>query len=427
VLAALGPARTVWAADELFGGPGRVLAGRAAGLDLLVVEAPHLYDREGAIYLGPGGADWPDNPERFAALSWAAAAIAAEGAEGWRPAILHAHDWQAGLAPLYLSEQGGAAASVITIHNVAFQGLVPAWRLNGLRLPPGGMGIDGFEYWGQISALKAGLVWSDAITTVSPTYAEELLTPEFGMGLDGLLRSRADVLTGILNGVDPDDWAPPYDDPEGKAPHRAALRAEVGLPDADGPLCVVVSRLTGQKGLDLLADAMPTLLARGGQLALLGSGEAALEARFAALARTEPGVAVRFGYDEGLARRLIAGGDAILVPSRFEPCGLTQLYGLRFGTVPVVAFTGGLADTIVPASPAGLRAGAATGLQVHPLTATGLSRALEHLCDLHADPETWRLLQRNGMAHPVGWDRAAADYAALYARLDPQGGQAAPS
>jgi starch synthase len=237
------------------------------------------------------------------------------------------------------------------------------------------------------------------------------------MGLEGVLLARSAALTGVLNGVDLDDWAPPYDTPDGKAPHRVALRAEMGLPDAAGPLCVVVSRLTGQKGLDLLAGALPSLLARGGQLALLGSGEPDLEARFADIAEWEAGVAVRFGYDEALARRLIAGGDAILVPSRFEPCGLTQLYGLRFGTVPVVALTGGLADTVIPASPAGLRAGAATGLQVHPVTAQALAHALDRLCDLHAQPKVWSRMQTNAMAHPVGWDRSAAEYAALYRRL----------
>ncbi|UWQ19988.1 glycogen synthase GlgA [Jannaschia sp. W003] len=418
VTAAAGEGRATWHGD-LFGGPARVLESGAAGLDLLVLDAPHLFAREGSIYLGPDGRDWPDNPERFAALSWTAAAIAGRGLDGWRPDILHGHDWQAGLAPVYLREghPGAGVGTVLTIHNVAFQGLADADRLGSLRLPASGMTAEGFEYWGRISALKAGLVWSDRITTVSPTYAAELMRPEFGMGLDGLLRARARDLVGILNGVDTEEWAPPYRLPSGKRRHTEALRAEMGLPDAPGPLCVVVSRLTAQKGLDLLLEALPALLEGGGQLALLGSGDPALEHAFREAAERHRDVAVRIGYDEGLARRLVTGGEAILVPSRFEPCGLTQLYGLRFGTIPVVALTGGLADTVIPATLAGLWARAATGIQVHPVTADALARALRQLCALHGDAETWKGMQRRAMCHPVGWERSAGDYAALYKAL----------
>lgn len=411
---------------DLFGGPARVLHATAGGIDLYVIDAPHLFARPGSIYLGPDGRDWPDNPERFAALSWIAARIGAEGAQGWVPQVIHAHDWQAGFVPEYLHAMGagGRVATVLTIHNIAFQGLCPPDRIDRLRLPRHRYSREGFEFWGRISALKAGLVGADRLTTVSPTYAAELMTDAFGMGLDGVIRDRRGVLSGILNGIDADAWNPatdaaipaPYTTPAGKAANRAALRAEMGLPEAPGPLCVVVSRLTEQKGLDLLLQALPALLDRGGQLALLGSGEGWLEDAFRAAA-DHPHVAVRIGYDEGLSHRLIAGGDAILVPSRFEPCGLTQLYGLRYGTLPVVALTGGLADTVINASPAALAAGVATGVQFHPVTADALTGALSRLCDLWADPQLWGRMQGNAMAQPVGWGPSARAYAALYARV----------
>jgi starch synthase len=422
VMAAIGTGETggkvVLEDADLFGGPARVIAAKTAGLDLMVLDAPHLFQRDGGPYTDAGGRDWPDNPERFAALSWSAAEIAAGALAGWRPDILHGHDWQAGLAPWYLRRRHPQAGvgSVITIHNIAFQGKAAPGKLAGMRLSLNDMTQDGVEFWGDISALKAGLVAADRITTVSPTYADELLTPEFGMGMDGLLRARAGVLSGILNGVDLAAWAPPYKTTAGKKRHKEALRSAMGLPEAAGPLCVVVSRLTYQKGLDLLLAALPRLLERGGQLALLGSGEAGLEQAYLAAA-DHPHVAVRLGYDEALARLLIEGGDAILVPSRFEPCGLTQMYGLRFGTLPLVAYTGGLVDTVIDATPAGLRAGVATGLQFHPASADALSRALDRLCDLYATPELWLGMQRNAMRHPVGWDQSAAEYLALYQGL----------
>ncbi|MCU0909851.1 MAG: glycogen synthase GlgA [Rhodobacteraceae bacterium] len=425
VLEAARDGREVWREERLFGGPGRVLAFRAAGLDLMALDAPHLYLRDGGPYLGRDGKDWPDNPERFAALSWAGAAIAADGLEDWRPEVMHVHDWQAGLAPLYLKERGGRARSLITIHNVAFHGLADADRRAALRLPEAGFTTEGYEFWGRISALKAGLVWADRISTVSPTYARELLTPEFGMGLDGVLRAREADLAGILNGIDEAAWNPVtdaaivrYRAPSGKARNRAALCAELGLAPPEGPLCVVVSRLSEQKGLDLLLAALPRLLAAGGALALLGSGDAGLEAMFRQTAAADPArVAVRIGYDEALAHRLIAGGDAILVPSRFEPCGLTQMYGLRYGTLPVVALTGGLADTVITANDAAMKAGVATGLQFHPVTAAALAEALERLAALHADRPAWTVMQRNAMRHPVGWAASAPAYAGLYAEL----------
>ena len=426
VMQAIGDAAQVMAVDDLFGGPGRVLAGQAAGLDLLVVDAPHLYARPGNPYLGPDGRDWPDNPERFAALGWVAALIAADGVDGWRPQVLHGHDWQAGFMVEYLRRMdAGGVGTVMTIHNIAFTGPADPWRLNALRLDPARFHSEGYEYWGSISALKAGLIGADLLTTVSPTYAEELTTPEFGMGLEGLIRHRRTDLHGILNGIDTDAWDPtadpaitPYRTAAGKAANTAALRAELELPAATGPLCVVVSRMTHQKGLDLLLQAMPALRAIDGQLAVLGSGDPELEQAFRDLAAQDPAVAVRIGYDEALSHRMIAGGEAILVPSRFEPCGLTQLYGLRYGTIPVVALTGGLADTVINASPAALAMRAATGLQFAPVTADALSGALIRLGALHSRKKVWARMQRNAMVQPVSWAESAKAYAALYAELD---------
>ena len=417
-----GKVLTQW--EDLFGGHAELISARAAGLDLLVLKAPHLFDRAGGIYLREDGKDWPDNPERFAALAWVGAEICAGLLPDWQPELVHVHDWQAALVPTYLAARDLNMASLITVHNIAFHGLAAAEKLAALRLPAERFHAEGFEFWGNISFLKAGLMDAHAINTVSPTYAEELLMPEFGMGLEGVIARRRGALHGILNGIDTDVWDPRSDTeirafvrPQGKAKNKAALVAEFGLdPEAHGPLCIVVSRLTAQKGLDLLLPALPRLLERGGQLALLGSGDPALEAGFRQAAE-HPRVGVLIGYDEALSHRMFAGADAILIPSRFEPCGLTQLYGLRYGAIPVVARTGGLADTVIDANEAALRVGAANGLQFHPVTTDALARSLTRLCDLYAQPKVWAGMQRRAMAQPVGWDKAAAQYAALYTQL----------
>ncbi len=415
VMTAQSEAPVVLEIADLFGGPARIRRGSLGATALYILDAPHLYDRDGGIYLAPDGRDWPDNPQRFAALSKAAAIVAAEGVEGWHPQALHLHDWQAGLAPVYLRQAGADhVRTLLTIHNIAFQGLAPAHMLSALQLPAHLFTSAGFEYWGKIGALKAGIVFADKVSTVSPTYAEELMTPEFGMGMEGILADRDADFTGILNGIDTEAWNPPYKAAAGKAKYKAALREEFGLPESDGPLCVVVSRLTGQKGLDLLIEALPALMDNGGQLAVLGSGESSLEAAFARAAERYPGVALRLGYDEPLSRRMIAGGDAIVVPSRFEPCGLTQLYGLRFGTLPLVSLTGGLADTVINASAAAIAAGVATGVQFHPVSALALARALMRLCALYGQPDIWSRMVRNAMAQPVGWDASARVYADLF-------------
>ncbi|MFN3845755.1 MAG: glycogen synthase GlgA [Paracoccaceae bacterium] len=408
----------------LFGGTATIHAGRVEGIDLLLLDAPHLYDRDGGPYSGPGG-DWWDNPQRFAALSWVAARIARDGLDGWIPDIVHAHDWQAGYAPAYLAYQGaGAVKSVMTVHNIAFQGWAPASLLAELRLPAEQFYPGGLEYYGGLSSLKAGLVTADWITTVSPTYADELMRPEFGMGLQGVIAARSARVSGILNGVDTAVWSPETEEtaysakaPAGKAKARAALCTEFAL-DVPGPLAIVVSRLTDQKGIDLLPAVIPDFVVAGGGLIVLGSGDPALEGAVRSLAAAHPGrVAVHIGYDEGLSHRLFAGADAVLVPSRFEPCGLTQMYGLRYGTLPVVAATGGLADTVIGVSPATLAAGVATGVVFHPTDALAFGQALTKLVAVHAQPKLWAKLQKNAMTHPVGWEPSAAAYGTLYEGL----------
>lgn len=410
---------------DLLGVQARILDVTVQGLDLLVLDAPELFDRSGSPYLDPAGNDWPDNDRRFAALSLAAARIAAQGLAGWRPEILHLHDWQAGLVPVYMRQLGATQPSVLTIHNIAFHGLTPYARLAALGLGEDGFTMNGFEYYGHVSALKAGLTGATALTTVSPTYARELTTPQFGMGLDGVIRARVADLRGILNGIDTETWNPatdpeirPFKTPQGKAANAEALRRDFGLAKGDGPLAVVVSRLSDQKGLDLLLQALPALLEGGGQMILLGSGDRRLENAWLETAAANMGrVAVRIGYDEGLSHRLYAGADAVLVPSRFEPCGLTQLYALRYGALPVVARTGGLADTVIHANAAALAAGCATGICHDPASVPALADALRSLCALHADRDRFRKLQRNAMRHPVGWEDSAPLYAQLYDEL----------
>jgi phosphoglucomutase len=421
----------VGAVPDLFGGEARLVHGRAAtGLEVLALEAPHLYDRPGNPYLGPDGRDWPDNHRRFAALSWVASRIGLGELGGWRPDLVHAHDWQGGLAPAYLAFAGRARPpTVLTIHNLAFPGLFPAALLTDLRLPRASFTVAGLEYHGRISFLKAGLQYADRLTTVSPTYAREIRTREHGMGFDGVLRERAGALTGITNGIDVEAWNPardpqiaaPYDVRrlKAKAVNKRAVQSRFALKaQADAPLFCVVSRLTEQKGLDLLLGALPVLLAGGGQLALLGSGDAALEAGFRVAGRAHAGrVGVVIGYDEPLSHLMQAGADAIIVPSRFEPCGLTQLYGLRYGTLPIVARVGGLADTVIDANEAALADGVATGFQFAPVTAEALGFALERAFALYRDPGRWRAMQRRAMTRKVDWSAPAEAYDRLYRHL----------
>ncbi len=421
----------VAALPDLFGGAGRLLAGRCPdGLDLLVIEAPHLYGRAGHPYMAPDGTDWPDNAERFAALGWVAARIGLGLLPGWRPRIVHAHDWQAGLAPAYLAlSDGPRPACLLTIHNLAFQGQFPVSLLDRLKLPRSAFAVEGVEYYGGIGFLKAGLFFADRLTTVSPTYAREIQTPAFGMGLEGLLQARADRLTGIVNGIDEAVWDPQSDEHlprrysarslAGRAANKAHLQRRFALTeDPAAPLLAVVSRLAWQKGMDLLLALLPRLAGMGAQLALLGTGDEALEQAFLEAARAHPGaIGCVLTHDEGLAHQVQGGADAILVPSRFEPCGLTQLYGLRYGAVPIVSRVGGLADTIIDANGAALMDGVATGFQFAPVTADALEGALARAAVLYRDKLAWRQIQRRGMTRRVGWERAAEQYASLYRDL----------
>ncbi|WP_045390654.1 glycogen synthase GlgA [Falsirhodobacter sp. alg1] len=411
--------------EDLFGGPGTVYAGRVGGIDFLLLDAPHLYDRDGGPYAGPHG-DWEDNPRRFAALSWIGARIAREGLiDGWRPQVLHAHDWQAGYAPAYL-EWGGPrdVSSIMTIHNIAFQGWSEAHMLRELRLPAHEFHAHSLEYYGGLSSLKAGLVTADRITTVSPNYAIELMRAEFGMGLQGVLSERASIVTGILNGVDTQVWNPenedkPYsvDKLRGKMENRKTLCAAFDL-EVPGPLAIVVSRMTHQKGIDLLPQVLPEFIEAGGGIAILGAGDPQLEGAMRSLeVRYPERIGVRVGYDEGLSHLMFSGADAVLVPSRFEPCGLTQMYGLRYGTLPVVAQVGGLADSVINVNPASMIAGVATGFTFSPTEADAFSGALRRVIKLWEDKQAWAQVQRNAMRHPVGWEASGNAYAKLYAEL----------
>jgi starch synthase len=430
VLAMLRTAEVVHTFTNLQGGPARLLAARAAGLEVLAVDAPHLYARPGNPYVGPDGKDWPDNALRFAALAHCAAAVAGGGIAGAPPDIVHAHDWQAGLVPALLHYRGGPRPrTVMTVHNLSFQGLFAKALLATIGLPPQAFAIDGVEFHGAIGYLKAGLALADRISTVSPTYAAEIRTPEAGWGLDGLLRQRAGALTGILNGIDETVWDPASDEylaSRFDAKHlarrnanKSALQSRLGLAvEPHAPIFGVVSRLTTQKGMDLLHDALPALTAAGAQFALVGTGEQPLEEKFIVAAHRSPGrVAVHVGYDEGLAHLMQAGVDALLVPSRFEPCGLTQLCALRYGAIPVVARVGGLADTVIDANDAALAGGVGTGIQFAPVTRTALEMALERTLALWRDRAVWRRLQTRAMACDVGWTRPARRYAALYRDL----------
>jgi starch synthase len=430
ILTKLVNAQPAHAYDDLFGGPARVLAGAAAGLDLFAIDAPHLYERPGNPYLGPDGLDWPDNARRFAALSRVAADIGLGAIDAFRPQVVHLHDWQAALAAAYLNYADRSRPSVVmTIHNMAFQGHFPMSIFGELGLPPQALTIDGVEYYGGVGYLKAGLMLADRITTVSPTYAREILTPEFGMGLDGLLRTRAAVVQGIVNGIDDTVWNPATDAAlpqtfsalriDMRVRNKTALQTQMGLaPGVDRPLFGVISRLSDQKGLDLLLQALPAVIAKGGQLALLGSGERSLEAGFAAAAASRPdSVGCVLGYDEKLAHLIQAGADFIVVPSRFEPCGLTQLCALRYGAPPIVARVGGLADTVIDANEAGIAAGVATGVQFYPPSLESLTYALNRAFDIVRDPAVSRRLRLNGMRSDVSWRGPAKRYAALYRDL----------
>jgi starch synthase len=418
-------ARTVHRWASLLGTPARLLAARLGDHPLLVLDAPELFARAGGLY------DHPDDWHRFAALARAAADLGSGVVAGRSYAVVHAHDWQAALAPAYLRyapAPGPVAHSVATVHNIAFQGRFDADIFQALELPDSAWAVDGVEYYGGVGYLKAGLEAADAITTVSPTYAAEIREPRFGMGLEGLVAARAGHVSGIVNGIDPAVWNPATDAAlpapytartlSRRAGNKRAVEARFALTPGDGPLFTVVRRLTWQKGMGVLAAVRDELVARGGRLALLGSGDAGLEATFGEAAARYPGrIGVRIGYDEPLSHLLQGGADAILIPSRFEPCGLTQLYGLAYGCVPIVARTGGLADTVIDANEAALAAGVATGFQMGEVTPDALGHVLARAVAVFDTPVRWTSLQRNGMRADFSWGESGRHYAQLYASL----------
>ena len=398
---------------------------------LLLLDSPILYDQPGGPYQDFAGKDLPHNYLRFGLLGQVAALLAGDNSPlTWRPDIVHCNDWQSALAPAYLHFMtGNKPPSIMTIHNLAFQGIFPPDTLPWLGLPPESFHMNGVEYHGSVSFLKAGLFYADRITTVSPTYANEIQQLPLGMGLQGLLTTRRDDLVGIVNGVDENAWNPASDphieahyalnDLANKPRNKRALQQRMGLTiDAAAPLFGIVSRLTEQKGIDLIVQVVPALVAKGGQLAILGSGDAATEAALLAFAEQFRGkVAVKIGFDESLSHLITAGIDLFLMPSRFEPCGLNQMYSQRYGTIPIVSNTGGLADTVIDANAATIAAGTASGIVLDDLSAVGMIAAIDRALGYFRDDSIWPLLQRGGMLRDFSWAASAQRYIDLYQSL----------
>ncbi len=402
----------------------------ADGARALLVDCPALYDRE-TLY-GPDGGDYPDNPRRFAVLVRAALEFAARRGRG--PTLVHAHDWQAGLAPVYLKTLYaahpilGGTPSVFTIHNLAYQGLYEADWLPRLDLPWDLLTMEQLEYWGRISLLKGGINNAEVVTTVSRTYAEEIQTPEFGAGFDGILRRRSADLVGIPNGIDVEQWDPsrdpflpaPYsaDSLDGKAASKREVLARYDVPVTDAtmarPLVGMISRMVDQKGFDLIAAIADELPRLDATFIVLGTGEARYQSLWTGLAAAHPDrIGARIGFDESLAHLIEAGADIFLMPSRFEPSGLNQMYSLRYGTVPVVRAVGGLADTVRDAAPRSTRS---NGFVFHEYTGAALLEVLGRALALHRDRKRWRALQLAGMRQDHSWDRSAREYVKIYER-----------
>jgi starch synthase len=403
------------------------------GTRLLLLDCPELYARPGNPYLDAEGRDIDDNAIRFGLLSQVAAMLGSAATPlTWRPQVVHCNDWQTALAPAFLHFCHAGlprAATLVTIHNLAFQGLFKQAAFAGLGLPPQAWTMDGVEFHDQLSFLKGGLQHADWITTVSQTYAAEIQTDAEGMGLAGLLRWRRTNLSGILNGIDDAAWNP-ASDPHltasydaknfaGKAANKTALQRRCGLEQRDDlPLFGVVSRLTEQKGLDLLVPLGAQLAALPAQLVVLGSGARELEEKFRSLAARNPGkFSVHIGFDEAFAHQIEAGADIFLMPSRFEPCGLNQMYSLRYGTPPLARNTGGLADTVVDTRPASLADGTANGFVFDEASADMLLATIRRAADAWRHPRQWRKIQRNGMARDWSWREPARQYAGLYRQL----------
>ena len=422
VLSQIGPVEEIARLPASFGIPACGL-GRGTtrdGLTVYVLLCPELYDRDGSPYVDGFGVDWSDNDIRFARLGLAAADIACGNGDSlWRADLLHLNDWPSGLASAYLAWRGRPIPTILTIHNLAYQGLFDRRRLSHLGIPDAAFHIDGVEFYGKLSFLKAGIYYSSHITTVSSTYAQEITQPESGCGLDGLLRTRAEQgrLDGIINGID-ESWDPsrdPYlvspfsaENCHGKRANARNVRDTFGLALSNGPLFAVVSRLVHQKGVDLAISAAEEIVSQGGQIAVIGQGEPRFEAELQALVQRHPGsVGVKIGYDEGEARRMYAGSDFLLMPSRFEPCGLSQMYAQKFGSLPIAHRTGGLADTIED----GVN-GFLFGEPSLKRFKDAISRGLETFRSRSRLIE----MRRAAMKRPHGWDRSASRYQEVYER-----------
>jgi starch synthase len=417
------------AAREVRGHSVRLLETRMPGSrnKVLLLDSPSLFDRPGNPYHDRDGHAYADNAERFMLLCRVGALLALDAfGLGWRPDVVHCNDWQSAMVPLLLHAERPRPALIFTIHNLAYQGVFGHAEFERLDIAPQYWRPDALEFHGGFSFIKAGIVFADRVSTVSPTYAREIQTPQFGQGLDGLLRHRAPVLSGILNGIDTRAWNPSRDPALAvgygpttlarKRQNKIALQAEMGL-DADpgAPLLAFIGRLAQQKGIDLLLDALPGLVRHPAQAVVLGSGDAAYETALGELARRHPGrIALRIGYDEALAHRIEAGADVFLMPSRFEPCGLNQMYSLHYGTIPVVHAVGGLADTVVDASAAALADGSANGFTFAAASGAALGAAARRALAAMADPELWARLQLAGMRRDFSWRHSARDYERLY-------------
>jgi len=402
---------------------------KRANLHYYAIDCPELYARAGGPYQDEHGRDWPDNPRRFGLLSRTAAALALDDSPlAWRPDLVHLHDWQAALAAAYLAfAPGPHPPAIVTVHNLAFQGSFDRDWVSRLGLPAAAWSMHGVEYYGRLSFLKGGLYYADAITTVSPTYAREIQTPALGMGLAGLLAGRADRLHGILNGIDDAEWNPRIDRriPSRysaaslwrKALDKRALRERLNLAMRDdAPVIGLIARLTPQKGIDLVIAAAPSIVKEPAQLAILGSGDRDLETALLALAAKYPAqVGVALGFDEALAHLIEAGSDAFLMPSRFEPCGMNQMYSQRYGTPPIVHATGGLADSVVDCRAETLADGTATGFVFAEPSADDVATHVARCVRTWRDQRAWRTLQRNGMARDFSWAASARKYSELYA------------
>lgn len=432
VMAQLGPHEVVATFPDLPGFPASrlIFSIMKTGVPLLVLDCPVLYQREGGPYTDPNGHDWLDNPLRFGMLSKVAAVLGSdESPLSWHPDLVHGNDWQTGLTGVYLSVAPGAVPNVITIHNLAFQGNFRPKKVQLLHLPPASFNVNGIELYGNMSFLKAGLYYAYHITTVSPNYAREIQGEELGFGLQGLLRTRSSDITGILNGIDTVEWNPETDKHlpshfaparmTGKAQNKQALQSRMGLNvDANVPLLGVVSRLTHQKGLDLLLEIAPRLLELPVQLVILGSGEAFMQTMVRDLAQQYPGkIAAMIGFDEGLSHQIEAGADMFIMPSRFEPCGLNQLYSQRYGTPPIVHNTGGLADSVVDCTPDTLRDGTASGFVFSGMTTDNLFATIQRAVGLYHDQRKWKLLRKNCMTKDFTWKTSARAYREVYLKV----------